>query len=159
MGVLRIQLLTRQQLSKCLMVNPGFYLQISISAFPTTADNRQCCFNKAVELPWYSSAWTQMSKRKELWRVGWTGSSISTGDCGKTSALHSAQYSHLKYSSFCCCWKNPYLVIKHLGRAWNTSLIGTPFLVFMFFLGRCQSGSELDASSPSLVTNNTSKHS
>lgn len=159
MGVLRIQLLTRQQLSKCLMVNPGFYLQISISAFPTTVDNRQCCFNKVVELPWYSSARTWMSKGKALWRVGWTGSSISTGDCGKTSALRSAQYSHLKYSSFCCCWKNPYLVIKHLGRAWNTSLICTPFLFFMFFLGRCQSGWELDASSPSLVTNNTPKHS
>lgn len=159
MGVLRIQLLARQQLSKCLTVNPGFYLQISICAFPTTADNRQCCFNKVVELPWYCSAWTWMSKWKALWRVGWTGSSVSTGDCRKTSALHSAQYSHLRYSCLSCCWRNPFLVIRHPGKAWNTSLICTPFLFFMFFLGRCQSSQELDASSPSLVIKNTLEHS
>lgn len=64
MGVLRIQLLTHQQLSKFLTVISGFYLQISICAFPTTAGKRHCCFNEVMELPWCCSAWTWMSKWK-----------------------------------------------------------------------------------------------
>lgn len=101
--------------------------------FLMTAYDRQCYFNEMVGLPWYCSAWTWTSKWKLVWKVGWRESSVSTGDCGKTIALHSAQYRHLRYSCFSCSWRNPFLVMRHTEKAWITSLICMPFLDCFFF--------------------------